>query len=159
MLKNYSSFTKKEIINAFFKLQLRLWLILVLVLVGIAYVSYGIYTIVIVEVNFVFLFAGISFLTIAIALAIIPYVLAYKANKEVSDIEYELVFYDDYFDIKIKKGLELKESSIEYKNILKKVRKGDIFYIYINRNQAILLKLSSFNENDKESFLNLMKGI
>ena len=158
MLKNYSSFTKKEIINAFFKLQLRLWLILVLVLVGIAYIAYGAYTLIAIESNFLFLFVGIAFLTIAIALAIIPYILAYKANKDVSDIEYELDFYNDYFDIKIKRGLEIKESSIEYKNILKKVQKGDIYYIYINRNQAVLLRLSSFNNDDKESFLNLMKG-
>ncbi len=159
MLKNYSSFTKKEIINAFFKLQLRLWLILVLVLVGIAYIAYGVYTLIVIESNFLFLFVGIAFITIAVALAIIPYILAYKANKEVTDIEYELDFYNDYFDIKIKKGLEIKESSIEYKNILKKVQKGDIYYIYINRNQAVLLRLSSFNNDDKESFLNLMKGI
>ncbi len=159
MLKNYSSFTKKEIINAFFKLQLRLWLILVLVLVGIAYIAYGVYTLIVIESNFLFLFVGIAFITIAVALAIIPYILAYKANKEVTDIEYELDFYNDYFDIKIKKGLEIKESSIEYKNILKKVQKGAIYYIYINRNQAVLLRLSSFNNDDKESFLNLMKGI
>ena len=158
MLKNYSSFTKKEIINAFFKLQLRLWLILVLVLVGIAYIAYGVYTLIVIESNFLFLFVGIAFITIAVALAIIPYILAYKANKEVTDIEYELDFYNDYFDIKIKKGLEIKESSIEYKNILKKVQTGDIYYIYINRNQAVLLRLSSFNNDDKESFLNLMKG-
>ncbi len=159
MLKNYSSFTKKEIINAFQRLQLRLWLILVLAIVGIAYVSYGIYSIFNNDYQFIFLFAGIGFITVSVALGIIPYIIAYRANKDTLDIEYDLTFYDTYFDISIIRGNERHESSIEYKDIYKKIKKGDIFYIYINKNQAVLLKLSGFNnEEDKESFLKLMEG-
>lgn len=159
MLKNYSSFTKKEIINAFFKLQLRIWLIIVLLLLGIAYIVYGAYTIYIALNKYIFIFFGISFITIAIVLIILPYFMALRANKGLIDIEYDLSFYDSYFDVVIKKENEVKELSVDYSNIYKLTRKGNIFYIYLEKEKAILLKLNSFNEDDKIKFLNLMKGI
>ncbi len=159
MLKNYSSFTKKEIINAFYRLQLRLWIIIILLLLGIAYVSYGIYTIYTIDNKFIFLFFGIAFITLSIALAIIPYFMSLKANKDLIDIDYELTFYDSYFEVIIKKGNEIKESSINYNDIYKMVKKGNIFYIYLEKDKAIILKLNNFNEDDRFNFLNLMKGI
>lgn len=159
MLKNYSSFTKKEIINAFYRLQLRLWIIIILLLLGIAYVSYGIYTIYTIDNKFIFLFFGIAFITLSIALAIIPYFMSLKANKDLIDIDYDLTFYDSYFEVIIKKGNEIKESSINYNDIYKMVKKGNIFYIYLEKDKAIILKLNNFREDDRFNFLNLMKGI
>lgn len=159
MLKNYSSFTKKEIINAFYRLQLRLWIIIILLLLGIAYISYGIYTIYTIDNKFIFLFFGIAFITLSIALAIIPYFMSLKANKDLIDIDYDLTFYDSYFEVIIKKGNEIKESSINYNDIYKMVKKGNIFYIYLEKDKAIILKLNNFNEDDRFNFLNLMKGI
>ncbi len=158
MIKNYSSFSKKEIINAFMRLQLRLWLVILLGLVGFAYIIYGVYTIVNNDYEFIFLFGGIGFISVSIALGIIPYIIAYKANKNATDIDYELTFYDTYFDVAIKKGVDRQESSIEYKDIFKKIKKGNIFYIYLNQNQAILVKLDGFNEEEKAKFLELMGG-
>ena len=159
MLKNYSSFTKKEIINAFYRLQLRLWIIIILLLLGIAYISYGIYTIYTIDNKFIFLFLGIAFITLSIALAIIPYFMSLKANKDLIDIDYDLTFYDSYFEVIIKKGNEIKESSINYNDIYKMVKKGNIFYIYLEKDKAIILKLNNFREDDRFNFLNLMKGI
>ena len=159
MLKNNSSFSKKEIIYAFFKLQFKLWLIILLALVGLSYVGYGIYTIVNNDYEYIFLFAGIGFITVSIALAILPYILALHANKNQQDIDYELAFYDSYFDIVIKKELERQESSIDYKDIYRTIKKGNFFYIYINKTQAIILKLDGFSEEDKDKFLKLMEGI
>ena len=158
-LKNYSSFSKKEIIKAFGNLQQKLWLSIIIALVGISYIVYGIYTIIINDYEFIFLFAGIGFITVSIALYVIPIIMANKANKEMIDIDYEMTFYDNYFDVVIKKGTERQESSIDYKDIYRLVRKSNIFYIYLNKNQAILLKLDSFTVEDKTDFLNLMKGI
>lgn len=159
MLKNNSSFTKKEIIYAFWKLNFKLWLIILLGAVGFIYVGYGIYSIINNDYDYIFLFGGIGFITISISLAIIPYVIASKANKNASSIDYELEFYDSYFNIVIKKELERQESSIDYKDIYRIIKKGNIFYIYLNKTQAVLLKLDSFNQNDKLEFLKLMEGI
>ena len=157
-MKNYSSFTKQEIIKAFVRLQLKIWLIIILFILGIAYISYGIYTIYINDYKFIFLFSGIGFITLSIGLIIIPYILAYKSNK-IDDIDYELTFYDSYFDIVIKKGIERQESSIDYKDIYKKIKKGNYYFIYIDKIQAIIIKLNGFSDEDKIKFLELMRRI
>jgi len=158
-LKNYSSFTKKEIVNAFCRLQQKIWLSIIIFILGITYIAYGIYTIINNDYKFIFLFAGIGFIAVSLALIVIPYFLALKANKDINGIDYELSFYDEFFDLKIKKENEIKESSIEYKNIYKTIRKGNIFYIYIDKLHAVLLKLSEFDESERIMFLELMKGI
>ena len=158
-IKNYSSFSKKEIIKAFRKVQERLIINIILILIGISYIAYGIYTIYTLDYKFIFLFAGISFITISIALYAIPFVFSYNANKNILNIEYDLTFYDTYFEVFIIKNLERSELSFNYTNIYKKIKKGNFYYIYINQKEAIILKLDSFKGNDKLKFLEFMKGI
>ena len=94
-LKNYSSFTKKEIVNAFCRLQQKIWLSIIIFILGIAYIAYGIYTIINNDYKFIFLFAGIGFIAVSLALVVIPYFLALKANKDINGIDYELSYADN----------------------------------------------------------------